>query len=816
MSNRATLVCSSNSGLRGSRKQPHFAFLPSLLFCLLSSLSNLLGQAAPSNDLYANAIVVSGHDVQVQTDNTGAGREPDEPRAASNIGGRSLWYRWTAPESGLCRMEGTGNGFNLLLEAFVGNSLKTLTPVSALDHSSPTHFEVIAGQIYHLRIDGFFGEQGVISWSMTLRPSNDQFANRLSLVGVRHNATQSFTGATLEAGESALIGTTDAGTAWWTWTAPVSTRVALTTTSETEASRVMVFRGTAFNNFTSVASSGGSLGLISALNFHAQEGQAYQIAVITATGAQGNVQLSLSAQALELVIPFDGAVFAAPAMVTLRARLPSEVTTPISQMRYYVNGQLVGTSVESPFERTWTSSASGSFRMWASATTTDGATHVSVPMNILIYSGQDLPTPRVFTGPAGRCSFVMNAVGGVTVFGVAGEQFGLPINENMLFPQYARVSAGTSRWKKIEAGWEKDVCWDFIQNRTLTITNGQPDQLWAKSVALDENGRLYRTGTQEIVRPAGVTRWLDVSYGAHDFLALGDNGRVYLGGTLPLEFTGVLNWVAVVAGNRTISTLSDDGRAVRHSGDWSNPTLVSAELFHPTGVTRWLSMQGGVLTWLMGDDGNLYAEIPGGSNVRLLNKPSGVTVWRSWSAGSHHVLAIGDDGNLYAWGRNWEGQLGTGAGGGDFSSPQLVPLPPGVTGWITMAAGYQHSLAIGNDCRLYTWGHNFFGELGIGRRLNQFRPVQVSLPDALCGIPVMYTGGETGRLPDGRFKLEFKTDLNRAYIIQYSDDLTTWKNATGTVVGTGAKTVWTDAGPPVTDSHPGNGVTRYYRVTSAP
>lgn len=86
----------------------------------------------------------------------------------------------------------------------------------------------------------------------------------------------------------------------------------------------------------------------------------------------------------------------------------------------------------------------------------------------------------------------------------------------------------------------------------------------------------------------------------------------------------------------------------------------------------------------------------------------------------------------------------------------------------------------------------------------------------MCGIPVIFTDGNASRLPDGSFKLEFSTDLNRAYLVQYSSDLTTWKTANSTIIGTGGLVQLIDNGPPLTDSSPGAHSVRVYRVIYAP
>ena len=87
------------------------------------------------------------------------------------------------------------------------------------------------------------------------------------------------------------------------------------------------------------------------------------------------------------------------------------------------------------------------------------------------------------------------------------------------------------------------------------------------------------------------------------------------------------------------------------------------------------------------------------------------------SAGGDHSLALGSDGNAYAWGYNGNGQLGNNETT-DSSVPVLVrdPASPadkskGLKA-TQVSAGYQHSLALGSDGKAYAWGWNLQGELG--------------------------------------------------------------------------------------------------------
>src|SRR5207302_7684664 len=60
-----------------------------------------VASAAPANDLFANAQLLTGISGSVAGSNVGATSEPGEPNAGYGMGmGFTVWYRWTAPASG--------------------------------------------------------------------------------------------------------------------------------------------------------------------------------------------------------------------------------------------------------------------------------------------------------------------------------------------------------------------------------------------------------------------------------------------------------------------------------------------------------------------------------------------------------------------------------------------------------------------------------------------------------------------------------------------------------------------------------------------
>lgn len=79
------------------------------------------------------------------------------------------------------------------------------------------------------------------------------------------------------------------------------------------------------------------------------------------------------------------------------------------------------------------------------------------------------------------------------------------------------------------------------------------------------------------------------------------------------------------------------------------------------------------------------------------------------SAGGEHVLALLDDGTVWAWGVNRMGQLGLGTQTQRERVPQRVQ---GLSEVVLVSAGSQHSLALKSDGTVWAWGENFSGQLG--------------------------------------------------------------------------------------------------------
>ncbi|MCT4592499.1 MAG: hypothetical protein N4A36_03935 [Candidatus Gracilibacteria bacterium] len=82
-----------------------------------------------------------------------------------------------------------------------------------------------------------------------------------------------------------------------------------------------------------------------------------------------------------------------------------------------------------------------------------------------------------------------------------------------------------------------------------------------------------------------------------------------------------------------------------------------------------------------------------------------------------------NNGTVYTWGYNSIGQLGIGKRDNEFyQQAQKV----NINNVKDIAAGSSHTLALKKDGTVWAWGSNFYNELGDGTTTNRYTPIQVS------------------------------------------------------------------------------------------
>lgn len=146
-------------------------------------------------------------------------------------------------------------------------------------------------------------------------------------------------------------------------------------------------------------------------------------------------------------------------------------------------------------------------------------------------------------------------------------------------------------------------------------------------------------------------------------------------------------------------------------------------------------------------------------------------------------------------------------------------LPPGV--WFVTATGtnagvpyvdFANTLAPGETVTLNLafYSSDRQAPVGIGISVGA---ITVTPPTPATGDVVAIN--RSYMRPDGNMAVEFKSASGRVYVVEYSSDMVTWKQARPPITGNGTTMIWVDSGPPETDSPPASGA-RFYRLLMLP
>ena len=284
------------------------------------------------NDAFATRQVLPSESTLAVTGaNYAATRESGEPVISNPwgyLGGRSQWYEWTAPASGVYSIDTYGshnksylgrtsptptqNTMQMLLGVYTGNSLSGLATVatnagmSMRDYNARIIFNAVAGTSYKIAVDTRVGPGSILGEHRTQwvyrtitrlniargELPNDRLADAKPITGAAHHEFIDISYATREAGEP-THGTRALRSAWWKWVAPESGTFWVATASDifsTQHNRlpgVAVYSGPSANpSFASLSklaehSGGPDSHNPARTSFTAVAGKTYYIAVDT-------------------------------------------------------------------------------------------------------------------------------------------------------------------------------------------------------------------------------------------------------------------------------------------------------------------------------------------------------------------------------------------------------------------------------------------------------------------------------------------------------------------------------------------------------
>jgi len=197
------------------------------------------------------------------------------------------------------------------------------------------------------------------------------------------------------------------------------------------------------------------------------------------------------------------------------------------------------------------------------------------------------------------------------------------------------------------------------------------------------------------------TQIIQIAAGGHHTLALDDSGHVWA-------------WGANDQGQLGIGRITDQNFPIQVK-DQSGNSVLEGIVYIAAGAKHSLAVTSDGAVWAWG--WNEYGQLGHGDTISTslpveVSLPLGTYI-EMVSAGDHHSVGKTSAGNVMAWGRNIQGQLGDGT-----RFTRTTPV------WVTgqnrrpignissVSTGGEHSIALTSDGYVLTWGKNAYGQLG--------------------------------------------------------------------------------------------------------
>ncbi len=258
----------------------------------------------PPNDLFAGREVITSVPALRRGSNLNATPQAGEPDLFG-VGGSSVWWSWTAPQSGVAIATTEGSTFDTLLGVYTGTAVNALTPRGSSDDvpgafTSSVLFQVTSGTTYHFLVDGYYGEQGDLQFNLQLNPSlpNDNFADRTPISGIDFTVSGYNLGATGEGNEPPHNFFFPTSSVWWEWNNTNYTgTVYMSTAGSSFDTHMAVYSGPGYGSLVQEATNDDVVPAIirnSQVQFTALAGRRYHIVVDSAKPPVGSIELTIA------------------------------------------------------------------------------------------------------------------------------------------------------------------------------------------------------------------------------------------------------------------------------------------------------------------------------------------------------------------------------------------------------------------------------------------------------------------------------------------------------------------------------------------
>lgn len=170
----------------------------------LATLTVLL--PAPGKDTFALAQPPTGTAVPVKNASARAAEKAGEPNIVGNLGGRTVWYTWTAMTGGKVTVDTAGSTFQTMVGVYTGNAVNAVSLVTsnegAKGNTAPGQvtFDAVRGVTYRIAVEGYPSGSVQLKLNQVVTPSGDNVAVATPPSGSPATAREANAGAAGKAG----------------------------------------------------------------------------------------------------------------------------------------------------------------------------------------------------------------------------------------------------------------------------------------------------------------------------------------------------------------------------------------------------------------------------------------------------------------------------------------------------------------------------------------------------------------------------------------------------------------------------------------
>ena len=172
-----------------------------------------------NNDMFADASKIVGTSGTATSISSLATKEIGESYHAGAVGGKSVWWKWTATIDTIMVFDTFGTDFDTVLAVYTGTSVDALTEVASNDDSNDEFQSIVTfiptiGTTYYIAVDDYdnVGGDVVLNWADTY---NDYIADAIELTTTQGTVGAKNTSATKEDGEPDHAGNEGGASVWW-------------------------------------------------------------------------------------------------------------------------------------------------------------------------------------------------------------------------------------------------------------------------------------------------------------------------------------------------------------------------------------------------------------------------------------------------------------------------------------------------------------------------------------------------------------------------------------------------------------------------